>query len=359
MILGLLDIGPVIAQSAFDPTSAGLLNGGSSPEPDDLDSSRFKKVDKPAAETKKAKGAPEPASQKSSVKATTKPSPTPSPMPSPTPSPTLAPTKGASIPDQMRNLIMGGNSDDIEAFRKQIHPDDRRNNHIELNFGPAYFYNNSTSNFSIRRFTSEGPAAEVGATGWLSPFFGIHADYFTALEASVDSNGPKQSVPLDVQNVEIGVRFRKHFGITRKAASINWGVDYIDRREKVPNDTIDRVSTDTSGLSLSLQADIPTSAGYAHIIGVEFAPRLVHIEESGNNVHSGGKNDTDEIGAWVGGKIIFDRQNQIYWTFKQTLEQNTFDGQASAIDPKTGVAPDGVSITNSMSIFSIGYSWGD
>ena len=254
---------------------------------------------------------------------------------------------------------MGGNSDDIDTFRKQINPDDRRNNRIELSFGPGYFYEGSSSNYSVRRFTSAGPSADVSVNGWLSPFFALHADYFTSLESSVASSGPNATVPLDLQNTALGVRFRKHFGLSKKAASLKWGVDYINRRTGVPGTTPDRVTTDTSGIAVSLQTDIPSGHFYSHEIGMELAPMLVHSEISDANVHSGGKNDTDSIGLWFGGRMLFDRHNQVFWNFKQLVEQSTFSGTASAPDPHTGLTPNGVSVTNSVSIFSIGFTWGD
>jgi hypothetical protein len=372
ILLLTLALSPAHAQ--VDPTSAFLIrNGGYSPEPDDLDADRFTKKTaspNPAANKKRSKIV-ERASAAVPVAAAPTPGAAPAPESAlasgsvigPTPTPTVAAMPLPALPkpsltEQVKSLFLGGSEEEIEGFRKQIDSRDRRNNRMEIGVAPSYFYNNSASSYSIRRFNTSGPSIALDTKVWPTPFFGIHGSYFSSLDSSMSSSGPKQVVPADYQNIEIGLRFRKHFGVERKAPCLTWGLDYVNNSLRVPGETTDRVSTYTSGLSISLEADLPKSTSYSHILGVQLQPRLVHSENSNSQIHSGGNNNSNAIGAWFGGEIIFDRRNQIFWKIQERLEKNTFDGSASKADPVTGFIPSGSAVNNSITVFSIGYRWG-
>jgi len=359
LLFTLLQVGQAIAQTPFDPSTAALFKGNSSPEPEDLDSTRFTVTspnpDKPDAAVKKKK-------QVNAVTADA-PSPVAPPTTSPpapailAPTSNLAPAEHPSLGDQVKVLILG-NDDQIEDFHKQIHPSDRRNNRVEIEVAPTYVYDSSASNYSFRQFTFQSPGLDVNAHVWLTPFFGLQVNYLSTFGATVMSPQAQQMVPLAFQDIEIGLRFRKHFGLQRRSSSLTWGLDFIQQTQQVPSDTVDRVSTSTSGLSLSLQADIPMGLSYSTFLGVELQPELVHSESSNANIHSGGQNEANAIGAWIGGDFIFDRQHQMFWKLHERIEQDVFDGTASTPDPVTNSTPSGVSITNSTTMFSIGYRWG-
>lgn len=263
----------------------------------------------------------------------------------------------SSLGKQMKVLFLGGD-DEIEEFNKQINPGDRRLNHLEISLAPVYFYDASQSSYSVRRFTVSGTGVEGHAKVWGTPFFGLAFDYFSSLNSSVASRGSQQNVSATYQNIGIGVRFRKHFGFSRKAPSVAWGLSFIQDSMNVPGNTSDRVSTTTSGLSLGLHLDLPSSLTYSHSLGLEFQPRLVHSEKSDLQIQSGGSSEADAIDAYVGGDFIFDRRNQIYWKLDLRLEQIRFSGAGSQVDPVTGSTPNGASILRSTTFFSIGYHWG-
>jgi hypothetical protein len=356
-----LHVSPSFGQDIMDPSTASLNQGGGSLEPEDLDSSRFtvKPVVTPTAPDK-----PEIVviKRKKKVEASTKIEVKPTPAASlastepPTPAPPPA-TEHHSLTDQVKVLVLG-NDEQIDEFHKQIHPADRRNNRVEITVAPTYVYEGSSSNYSFRQFTFQSPAINANAKVWLTPFFGVQADYTSTFDAMVKSPSAQQMVAINHQDIEIGLRFRKHFGLTRKSSSLTWGLDFIQITDSIPTDTADRVSTSTSGVSVSMQGDFPSSTGYSTFVGVELQPRLVHSENSDNNIHSGGRNETDAVGAWLGGDWLFDRQHQMFWKVHHRIEQNVFDGSASNLDPVSGVTPNGVSTTNSTTLFSIGYRWG-
>jgi hypothetical protein len=351
--------GPVASFSfgeaqGLDPVTIGLVKSSHASD-DDVDDDRFAPIAKPVPPAPKPKVVKKIERPPASVD---QPKVEVAKAPEPPPAPAVVPPK-PSIGDQFKFLILGGSDNDIEDFKKQISPLDRRNNKLEIELAPAYFYNDSSSTFSPRRFSVSGPGLDANANVWLSPFFGLRVGYFSSFNSTVGSSGTKQNVSADYQNTEFGVRFRKHFGVYRKAPSITWGLDYFQDSMKVPGETSDRVSTSSSGLSLSMQADLPQTNFYSHILGVEIRPKLVHTETSLSDLKSGTGNDSNALGAWVGGNFLFDRRNQVFWKLQGTVEQNTFEGQGPVVDPKTGIAPNGVTVTNTMTMFTLGYRWGN
>lgn len=355
-------LGPKIARGqTLDPATASLLNaGGSAPSNDVLDSGRFNVAPNanPIAQSstlpvkKKRLIVSTKAEPKPAVPDNTAPASVEKPVPAESPAPKH------SIGDQVKILILG-DDEDIEDFHKALHPDDRRNNRVEISVAPTYIYDSSSSHYSFRNFTTQSPGFTAGADVWASPFFGLHGQYAASLGQNVYSSSTKQMVPSTYRDIEIGFRFRKHFGLKRKSPSLLWGLDFVDHSVRLPGNTADRVSTSSSGLSLSLQADIPRSTYYTHVVGVEVQPFLVHEETSDAAIRSGGRNDTYAIGAWLGGAWLFDRGHQLFWKLQERIEQNSFSGSASTIDPSTGTAPNGVSVTNCVTLFSVGYRWGN
>ena len=126
----------------------------------------------------------------------------------------------------------------------------------------------------------------------------------------------------------------------------------------VPPDAVQRFGVKTLGVELSLEAIVQTSATFAWRFGGLMLPRAEHKESSGG-VKSGDKDDSAKLGVWFGGVHTFDRRNQVFWTFKHTVERNVFEGAANTVDPITGLAPEGVSVQQGLSIFQFGYRWGN
>lgn len=365
----------VSAWAQLDPSSSILLrNGSREPRPDDLDTQRYKvretRSRDPAPDFEEEKSGtkiPTPVSSKTSVTS----EPTPKSQEPSEPSKPQEVTSSATpqeaqpsnenrppLTTQVKELILGGTEEDISEYRKQIHPQDPRANLVELTLAPVYYYNDSSSRYSFHRFNSHGLGFQVGAHFWLTPFFGIVGSSFSSLAGSVPS-GAANAVLADYQIVDAGFRFRRHFGWSRKAASLRFGVDYHQSEMKIGQDATDLVGTQTKGASLAIEGNIPSSHVYVHTFALELRPRLRQSElVSGANIRSGTKSQTHGLGASVGGQWLLDRQNQIFWKLHHSVEQSLYDGEASSPDPMTGVTPRGVSITNSFTRFSVGFSWG-
>lgn len=284
----------------------------------------------------------------------------PSPAPQTEPVVENKPSEPAAPPpvtQQVRDLFLGG-QEDIDEMKSKIHAQDPRANVVQISAAPAYYYNTSASGYSYRRYNSNGPAMGLGMNLWLTPFFGVQSRYFTNMSSSIRS-GPSNMVPTDIQTLEAGVRFRKHFGTSRKSSYITWGLDYHDARNKIGKEATTAVGSKSYGLGLALEAVVPVTNGYAHTMQVNALPRLRHTESAtGVNIRSGNKSETNGIGFGLGGQWTLDRRNQIFWKAQYTIERNLFKGDASDIDPVTGVKPTGVSVTNSTGVIYFGFSWG-
>lgn len=272
--------------------------------------------------------------------------------------PQPAPQTEVPVTQQVRDLILGGTQEDIQEVRSQIHPQDPRSNVVEISMAPAYFYADSKSSYSYRRYNTNGPGFGLGMNLWLTPFFGLQSRYFASVSSGVRSGGTDM-VPIDIQTFNAGVRFRKHFGYTRKAAHINWGIDYHDEINKIGREATTIVGRKTSGITLSLEAVVPASVTYAHTLQVDVRPRMKHSEQAaGFEAKSGSKAETNGVGLSLGGQWNLDRRNQVFWKGQYSVERNMFKGSASTPDPHTGNTPDGVGVTNNLMMLYFGFKWG-
>lgn len=366
------------ANAQVESTSTVLLRSSGKPvKSQNLDSSRYK-VRQPESrkdeddEEKPGTVIPSPVTPKAQTKkAAPPPPPPPAPVPvpapivpapivEPTPAPVVEVPKETPPPvaEQVKELILGGKEQDLDDFKKQIHPEDPRANVIAVSLAPAYYYNGSDSNYSFRRYHSAGPGLGLGMNLWFTPFFGIQSKFFTSVSASQRSGGVNY-VPIDIQTFEAGLRFRRHFGYTRKAPQVSLGLDYHDAINKISKESTTAVGRKSNGVSFVLEGEIPTSNTYAHTFQLDVRPRLKHSEMStGSDARSGTKNETNAIGLTLGGQWMLNRQNQVFWKGQYLLERNLYDGAATVMDPHNDQTPDGVSVTNSLIIFYFGFRWG-
>lgn len=366
------------ARAQLDSSSAVLLRSGSkAPAKQNLDSSRYrirapesrKDDDDVKPETLIPSPVPGKTTSKSSASAaatattlvvTPEPPPPAAAVPAPV-EPVAEPVVEPAPPpvtEQVKTLILGGTQEDIEEYRQAIHPQDPRANVLGISIAPAYFYNGSTSTYSYRDFSSHGPGLALGMNFWLTPFFGVQSRYFQSASAGVRSGGTDM-VSYDLADFEAGIRFRKHFGYSRKASHLKWGLDYHDVNAKISKEATTLIGRKTSGLSLTMEAVIPQTATYAHTLQVDIRPRQKHSEQAtAVDTKSGTKAETNAVGIAIGGEWTLDRRHQIYWKGRYGVERNLFKGTAAGVDPTTGQTPSGVSVTDSLLMFHFGFKWG-
>lgn len=264
------------------------------------------------------------------------------------------------ISEQAQSLFSNQAEKIYEFYREQIHPEDIRNNKLEIEFAPVAIYNDSSSNYSFRNYNSYFNAVKLKANLWFTPLIGVGGKFMFSMGADLDANnGSGSRETAKYEFVDLGINFRKFFGTSRKSNSLEFSILYTDDKVKMSSDATGRVNIKSSGLGLGLKARFPTSANYAWTVGGSFFPRLQHREsEAGAAISSGASEENTRMNYDVGGEWIFSRESQVIWSLGVTTERNLFDGAALAPDPSTGSTPSNVSVTNSLYMFSLGYRWG-
>lgn len=285
--------------------------------------------------------------------------------PAPAPTPTVEKAeeldvKEPTISEQAQGLVNEDSRKVIEAYKEQIHPDDIRNNQLEIQVSPALVYNGSSSNYSYRSYSSFFTALDLDSTVWMSPSIGINGRLMFSFGATLSGDSATSSRALaKYEDMDLGIKFRRFFGMSRMANSLEFNFLHNESRMKVSSDNQHRPSLISSGIGLKMSSRIPTSSTFAWVFGGSFFPRLQHKEEkTGIDVRSGSSGENTRFGIDLGGEVKFSRESQFTYDFSVITEKNTFDGLASPVDPETKAAPTNVSVTNSSVMFSFGYRWG-
>lgn len=275
----------------------------------------------------------------------------------PTPAPEV---QEPGISEQAESLFSNKASRIYEFYREQIHPDDVRNNRLEIDIMPSVVYNESSANYSYRDYNSFFNALKFRSNVWFTPLIGVSGQILFSFGADVDSLAADQSrIPAKYEFVDLGLNFRKFFGVSRKSNSLEMSVLYTDHTMNTPSDNTSRAKLKTQGVGVGLKARLPTSVNYAWVVGGSFFPRLQHSEgQTGAAIESGAIEESVRIGLELGGEWKFNRESQMLWSLGATTERNLFDGAAGLPDPSTGLTPNNVSVTNSLYMFSLGYRWG-
>lgn len=268
--------------------------------------------------------------------------------------------KEPTVRDQMKHLFTGKGKE-IEIFYKEnTHPEDVRNNKIELEFSPKYISNSSKSNYFYRNYGSSYPALSVKTNVWFVPGFGISGKFQFAFASAITGNPNDSSKVLTRnENVEFSMNFRNYFGISRKANSLEFQVLFLDSIMTVPSDELYRYGFDSSGLGVGFKMRNPENIFMTTYYGMQFYPKLVHKEtSSGTSANSGTNRETSRIGIEYGKEYILGKDSVVSYGFELTNETNSFKGTVSVPDPISSDTPDGVSVSNTTVGFVLGYRWG-
>lgn len=272
------------------------------------------------------------------------------------PPPPVEPT----VVEQVKELVSDNEQPLIEAYKEQIHPDDTRLNQLEIDIAPGVIANNSKSNYSFRSYNTFSPKMSIAGKLWMTPFLGVYGQYLTSIGADVSSDPGTNSRTLAQHEIaEFGFDVRKFFGMSRKSNSFQYGLFYSEYRFTIPSDETHRTRIRSSGLGLRMFARVPVAPGYSWIFGGKIIPRVQHQEQStGISLSSGGSAESSRVDFSLGGEFKFVRQSQIIWDLTVSHEKNQFSGEGNITDPETGQKPKGVSVDNTLTIFSLGYRWG-
>lgn len=261
---------------------------------------------------------------------------------------------------QWSDLLHGGAQQLGPAYRARLHPDDNRQNRLELEVASGLVNDSATGNETYRVYSSTSPFASLKGQFWLTPLIGFSAGYQSTLGESINTATSGSSGVLVKSEWErLSIDFRKYFGLSRRANSLQWGFLLSEYKFTVPSTESTRIGLRSDALGMYLQARFPTSPHYAWIMGAELFPYDNGSEQqTALNLSSGTSGSSYKVGVHVGGEIKFDRQSQILWTIGSDLEKTNYTGSASIADPANGQTPNGVSVLNTWTYLHLGYAWG-
>ncbi len=352
----LLIIGSKV-EAQIDPSSAMLLNPGKANVRDSgLDSGRY---------TVKPRSDGHPV-RKNETRSRAIEETTPAPTPAATVAATATPSPqfvGPQKPPQRppQDLPEFGPQDFESPQAVRTPTDLRRLNLLELSFAPGYMYNESKSSFTPRNYYINSPTGTVDAGIWINPNLGVHTSFTGTINANVnDSLNNTKNATASSQWFAAGIRSRTFFGESAKSPTLTFGLDYREYSFRTPSDTLLRNKLTTSGLHLTMEAELPTDGFGAFTIGGEFGPKLSHRETSNAiEFRSGESPEATAVEVHVGAKYRFDRANALFWKISYGVERDQFSGFTTVSDPVTGMPQTDVGVTNAFTLFQLGYSWGN
>ncbi len=241
----------------------------------------------------------------------------------------------------------------------KVLPDARRFAMLELSFAPGYLYNESKSTFANRNYFLNAPVMNIDAKVWVSKTFGLHTGFLGTLNGNVSDslNNTKNATASD-QWFAVGAQSRHFFGEGGLSPMLQFRLDYREFQFRVPSDSVLRNKLGTSGLFLAFEAEIPTSGFGSWVFGADFGPKLQHRETSAaTDFRTGDDVQTTSVGVHLGARYRFDGTQSVFWKASYGAERNLFSGSTSIPDPVTGAQQTNVSVTNTFTIFQLGYTW--
>jgi hypothetical protein len=249
-------------------------------------------------------------------------------------------------------------NDEVEI---ELHSEDLRHNMLKLSVAPGYFYVNSSSESWFRNYYGGAPSLNLEAEAWVYPEYSVYAQLTASLGADVTAT-PQDSRKIGAEHTvyEYGMRWHKFFGVTRRAPSMIIGLSINEYQMRTGTNEQDRIRLYTRGLQLELGVRRPVSNNIAWRFGTKFMPELKTKETSrAMAVSSGLKNSAQSLSVYLGREFIFTRAQQFYWQIMYRHDKHLYSGAATGVDPVYGQALSGISVNTGMTMFQIGFSWGD
>lgn len=343
------------------PSSALLLKSAEGTPTVNLESGRYVvKSETKVVETNTAEEVlvtPPPATPKPTVKKISKKVETPKP-----PAPTVdakAPITEENLVERLQSVLLGDH-DETLRYRESLHPDDRRQNIIEAQVAPTLMYLDSNSSYSYRNYSSSGSGLGIGAQVWTTPFFGITSSYFVTLASDMSAavSGDRQ-LQVDHRFFDVGLKYRKFFTLSRKSPVTGVSLKYDEYQLNFPKKEAGRTRLKTTGISLGLDAKIPSSLTHAWTFGTDIIVRPTTTEErTALNLKSGKNPTAQTFKFFVGSEYSFSRNQSLFWKLSHRLDKTVYEGSANQVDPNSGVTPAGVSVNQGITMFELGFTFG-
>lgn len=266
-----------------------------------------------------------------------------------------------AIADQVKSLLSSDDKDDvIVRYEERVHPEDHRLNRLEIEGRAGLSASDSSSNYSYRRYNTSFGTVDLRSSVWMAPSVGLTGAIKFSLGASVRGDATTGSMDrLRDEELEVGLRFRRFFGLSRVSPSLEFGLLYLDHSFNLANDSTSHPRWDSSGVGVGLRSRVPVSAERSWVFGGRIFPRMKHQEsKTAVAVTSGDPGEFARVDFEVGGDLTFGRGQQFVYGLQFGAERDLFDGAASLADPETSATPSNVTVTNTLLNFSFGYRWG-
>jgi hypothetical protein len=362
------------AKAQVSPSTMGIIDTETSQRssqgsPTDMSSGRYRvkpkslKKEKPLIEDyEKAQTPPKKEEVKAEVQTQKATMPAPENASTLIVEPIATPENGddSGLLKRARDHVIGGSPDDLDGYRSFLPPDDPRRNLIDFYAAPIFIYNDSSSPYWFRNYTTFSPGFTTSADIWFTPLLGIEAGYRKSITGAVrNSPANEQFVSASHEWITAGLRFRRFFGYGENIPMLMIGLDYREYNFKVPSDDPNRVRLKTTSPRILIETTVPSTLRYSWKFNLEVTPFARHQEVgTGYELQSGTENESFGYGLGVGGEYKLARTSRMFFKLSYFLERNAFSGTANRTDPVSGTTPSSVPVSNSFTIFEFGYIWG-
>jgi hypothetical protein len=265
-----------------------------------------------------------------------------------------------TLSEQFNSLLNKESNSTLDYYNERIHPQDIRNNRLEMDVHAIYTDIKARSNYSYRQFGTQFAGFDLGTNVWITQGLGITSRISYSIAASIPNESASNTNSLaKFEDLEFGLKFRRFFGVSRRANYFETNLILLDSKLNVLADDSQRMRTKTNGLGLLLSIYVPTAPQWTHHLSVLFAPRLAHSESStGVEAFSGSPGDSTRMGLVIGSELKFSRENQVLLDFGIYSEKNQFTGFTGMPDQNTNSFLNNTAVTTTTSVLRMGYRWG-
>ncbi len=227
---------------------------------------------------------------------------------------------------------------------------------MRIGISPFFFYKDSSSLSLYRSYNLSSPGVRGFVDIWLTPQFGVYTDISMSLGASVSGalNSSRQSY-LEHQWFDTGFMYRQNFSLGRR---VEFRLSYLEAEEKVSSADTFRAGLRTSGVKLGARFFLQKEKGSQWFVETWLSPSQSHKEkETGINIKSGDKGETNTLGLSIGKLYELDSSNEFYWGVRSVFEKNRFKGDSSPADPLRSSTFENLEVNQSSIFVEFGYNW--